>query len=148
MVGVGALPEFANYDPHVKLLARNILEKEAPMSSIGNAVEEGSYRRTQYRLALQFPLEISGRDEWGKSFVLVAQVCNVSSEGGCMTIKRDLAKGEKIHLLTPKGTHFVAKVRWSRSNGQAEQRYVGFDIIEGTQNVVPGDLQSSWFFME
>lgn len=119
------------------------------MSTSGNAVGEGFYRRTQDRLALQFPLEISGRDEWGKSFVSLAQVCNVSSEGGCVTIKRDLAKGEKIHLLTPKGTHFVAKVRWSRGNGQAEeQRYVGFDIIEGTQNVVPGDLQSSWFFME
>jgi hypothetical protein len=118
------------------------------MNSTEDICKKAASRRTRYRLALQFPLEISGRDEWGKSFVSVARVCNVSPEGGCVAIKKDLAKGEKIHLLTPKGTHFLAKVRWSQGNGQAEQRYVGFDIIDTAFNVIPGDFQSAWFYME
>ncbi len=118
------------------------------MNSAINISGAGTYRRTQYRLALHFPLEISGRDERGKSFVAVAQVCNVSSEGGCIAIKKDLAKGEKIQLVTPKGAHFVARVRWSQDKGEGELRHAGFDIIDAILNVVAGKFQLAWFFME
>jgi hypothetical protein len=118
------------------------------MSTVTNVPRKYISRRTQSRIFLQFPLEVSGKDQSGHAFVTLGQVRNVSSVGGCMTISKDIVKGETLRLVTPKGDYLAAKVCWSFYNRQANHRQVGFYIIDHNNEWTLTDIKNSWFFHE
>jgi hypothetical protein len=90
-------------------------------------------RRKQKRVSLNVQMEISGRDEHGFRFLCTASTHNVSTEGGCLLIPKDLARGELIRLAGPKGFQFVARVIWANYDYRNDSRQVGFTLI-GARN--------------
>jgi hypothetical protein len=100
-------------------------------------------RRTTKRISLKIPVEVSGQDEHGSRFQVRAEMVNASSKGGCLILDRDLLRGQKLKITSPKGIAFMAKVRWSNWAMNKNVRYVGFELDQPTKGWVIMDKPKS-----
>jgi len=96
-------------------------------------------RRATKRINLKISVEVSGQDEHGNSFVSRAEINNASSKGGCLTLDRDLRRGQKIKITGPKGSTFIARVCWSNWAINKNVRFVGFELDQPAKGWVIAD---------
>jgi hypothetical protein len=95
-------------------------------------------RRKYRRFALEFPLEVSGIDEQGHPFKTTGWIKNVSPEGGCLSIDKDIVEGTVLRLISPKGVEFEAIVCWGSYSCEIDSRLLGFELTGGQENWVLG----------
>ena len=96
-------------------------------------------RRATKRINLKISVEVSGQDEHGTTFVSRAEISNASSKGGCLILDRDLRRGQKIKITSPKGPSFIARVCWSNWAMNKNVRFVGFELDQPTKGWVIAD---------
>ena len=96
-------------------------------------------RRATKRINLKITVEVSGQDEHGSSFVCQAEISNASSKGGCLILDRDLRRGQKIKITSPKGPSFIGRVCWSNWAMNKNVRFVGFELDQPTKGWVIAD---------
>jgi hypothetical protein len=77
---------------------------------------------------LRINFEVIGHDENGSHFSAHGQTRNVSREGGCLVLDRDMKHGDIVKLRSPKGIPFIAHVCWSTYDMQKNLRRVGFKL--------------------
>lgn len=75
---------------------------------------------------MKLPFGVQGRDERGHSFVTNGFTRNVSPDGGCLVVDKDIPSGERLRLIGPKGDLFLARVCWAVYEYHNDQRLVGF----------------------
>ena len=80
------------------------------------------------RIPLQICLTITGRDEYGAAFVDQVLTENVSKDGGCLLLSRDLRRTQSLRIQGQNGTRFLAEVRWCRYYAGRNTRRVGFQL--------------------
>ena len=97
------------------------------MFFMGNQ-KTNSTRRTSRRIHLLISFEVAGHDENGQHFSTGAQTRNISREGGCLLLDRDLKLGDLIRLKSPKGSLFIAKICWANYDMQRNVRQAGFKL--------------------
>lgn len=97
------------------------------MQSFGHFSRIGS-RRQSKRIPLKIEFEIVGHDENGDRFSTHAQSHNISREGGCLLLDRDMPNGEIIKLKSPRGSSFIARVCWSTFDIKLNRQHVGFRL--------------------
>ena len=100
-------------------------------------------RRSSKRINLKIPVEVAGQDEHGNRFQTRAEIINASSKGGCLILDRDLRRGQKFKITSPKGTLFIAKVCWANWAMNKNVRYVGFELDQPTKGWVIMDKTRS-----
>ena len=62
------------------------------------------------RIPLQICLTVTGRDEYGSAFVDQVLTENVSKDGGCLLLSRDLRRTQSLGIKGQNGTRFLAEV--------------------------------------
>ncbi len=108
-----------------------------------------SSRRQSKRIALKIEFEIVGHDENGIHFSTHAQSRNISREGGCLLLDRDMPNGEIIKLKSPKGSSFIARICWSNFDIKLNQQHVGFRLTSNRDWVmheVPREESTPLYF--
>jgi hypothetical protein len=83
-------------------------------------------KRIHRRYQMKLPFGVQGRDERGHSFVTNGFTRNVSPDGGCLVVDKDIPSGERLRLIGPKGDLFLARVCWAVYEYHNNQRLVGF----------------------
>jgi hypothetical protein len=83
-------------------------------------------RRTHKRYKMHVPFGVQGKDESGHFFVTKGFTRNISPDGGCLVIDKDIHHGERLKLIGPKGDLFFARVCWAVYEYLHDQRLVGF----------------------
>ena len=96
-------------------------------------------RRVSKRINLKIPVDVSGQDEQGTQFQSRAEIINASSKGGCLILDRDIKRGQKLKITSPKGMLFRARVCWSNWAMNKNVRYVGFELDQPTKGWVIAD---------
>ncbi len=122
-----------------KIFGLNAAERVS-MSSRKNGNSFG--RRTVRRVRLRIPFGVSGRDERGFAFHSLAESVNISSKGGCLILDKDLAKGQHLKLVSPRGSSFLVNVRWSLYLIRRNIRLVGFTLTGSSAAWVLSDRVS------
>jgi len=84
--------------------------------------------RTAKRIPLQICLTVTGRDEYGSAFVDQVLTENVSKDGGCLLLSRDLRRTQSLKIQGQNGTGFLAEVRWCMYHARRNTRRVGFQL--------------------
>lgn len=97
---------------------------------------EPIFRRSQKRIALSLPLEVTGQDESGHVFSTKAFLRNASPNGGCLVIDKDLNCGQVFKISGPKGMAFPARVCWENYYFKNDQRILGFKLEGNAANWV------------
>ena len=82
--------------------------------------------RSAKRIRLQIYLTVTGRDEYGSAFVDQVLTENVSKDGGCLLLSRDLRRMQSLRIQGQNGTRFLAEVRWCMFYAHRNARHVGF----------------------
>jgi hypothetical protein len=106
-------------------------------------------RRQSKRIPLKIDFEIHGHDENGIHFSTHAQCHNVSREGGCLLLDRNMPNGEILKLKSPKGQSFIARVCWSYYDNKLNLQHVGFRLTSNrgwVMHEVPQEETASIFF--
>ena len=68
--------------------------------------------RNAKRIPLQICLTVAGKDEYGSAFVDQVRTENVSIDGGCLLLNRDLRRNQSFRIEGQNGARFVARERW------------------------------------
>jgi hypothetical protein len=84
--------------------------------------------RNAKRIPLQICLTVTGQDEYGSAFVDQVLTENVSKDGGCLLLRRDLRRTQSLGIQGQNGTRFLAKVRWCMYYARRNTRRVGFQL--------------------
>jgi hypothetical protein len=100
---------------------------------------KGPHRRRSKRICLKIGFEILGQDEHEFPFRTQAGTINVSTRGCCLCLHKDLARGQFLTLISPKGVPFVAKVCWSKYSPKNDLRFVGLSLPFHTTGWVISD---------
>jgi hypothetical protein len=85
-------------------------------------------RRNSRRINLRINFEVFAYDENGVHFSTRALTRDVSREGGCLLLDRDLKSGDIMKLRSPRGNSFIAHVCWSNYDTNRNTRQVGFRL--------------------
>jgi hypothetical protein len=115
-----------------KRLARTRDSALARLSDAHSKANRGS--RSAKRVRLQTPLIVTGLDKHGTAFVDRVMTENVSEDGGCVVINRDLRRNEPLKIEAHDGTRFTAKVRWCVYYIWQDTRRVGFQLDVSSKN--------------
>jgi hypothetical protein len=86
-----------------------------------------SYRSTK-RIPLQIRLTATGKDEYGTAFADQVRTENLSIDGGCLLLNRDLRRNQSFRIEGQNGARFVARVRWCMYYFRQDTRRVGFQL--------------------
>jgi hypothetical protein len=84
--------------------------------------------RSAKRIPLQIRLTVTGKDEYGTAFADQVRTENLSIDGGCLLLNRDLRRDQSFRIEGQNGTRFVAKVRWCMYYFRQDTRRVGFQL--------------------
>ena len=84
--------------------------------------------RSAKRIPLQICLTVTGRDEYGPALVDQVLTENVSKDGGCLLLSRDLRRTQSLGIQGQNGTRFFAKVRWCMYYAQRNTPRIGFQL--------------------
>ena len=105
------------------------------------------YRRGHKRIRLKIRFQVSGQDEHGFPFQTEAETTNVSGKGCCLSLGKDLARGQALRLISARGRLFTARVCWSKYSPERDVRDVGVSLpIFTTGWVIADDARSSKSF--
>ena len=92
------------------------------------------FRLNRHGIKKRIPMVIHfkavGMDGSGAAFVDDVYTVNVSAGGGCLRLRREVKRGEKLTLLSPKGSSFTIHVCWLRHDTRRNARYLGFKLVE------------------
>ena len=102
-------------------------------------------RRIHRRYQMQLPFGVQGRDERGHYFVTKGFTRNVSPDGGCLVIDKDIPDGKLLRLIGPKGDLFLARVCWAVYKYHNNQRRVGFVLTSEKNRWVITDWRSAGY---
>ena len=98
--------------------------------------------RNAKRIPLQICLTVTGQDEYGSAFVDQVLTENVSKDGGCLLLSRDLRRTQSLGIKGQNGTRFLAEVRWCMFYAHRNARHVGFSLDRNSRTGwVIGDPQ-------
>ena len=92
--------------------------------------------RSAKRIPLQIRLTVTGKDEYGSAFADQVRTENVSIDGGCLLLNRDLRRNQSFRIEGQNGARFVARVRWCMYYFRQDTRRVGFQL--------EADCKKSW----
>ena len=84
--------------------------------------------RSAKRISLQICLTVTGKDEYGTPFADLVRTENVSIDGGCLLLNRDLRRNQSFRIEGQNGARFVARVRWCMYYFRQDTRRVGFQL--------------------
>jgi len=84
--------------------------------------------RSAKRIPLQIRLTVSGRDEHGTAFADQVRTENLSVDGGCLLLNRDLRRNQSLRIEGQNGARFVARVRSCMYYFRQNTRRVGFQL--------------------
>jgi hypothetical protein len=96
-------------------------------------------RRNAKRVTLRVGVEVSGKDEHGRRFVVRTETRNVSRDGGCLALDRDVVNGDRLKLTNSRGTQFIIRVHWCLYDGQKNLRMIGFKLSEKSRGWILSD---------
>ena len=80
------------------------------------------------RIPLQIRLTVTGKDEHGTPFADQARTENLSIDGGCSLLNRDLRRNQSFRIEGQNGVRFVARVRWCMYYFRQDTRRIGFQL--------------------
>lgn len=106
---------------------------------IAKYYKTGTSRRLSKRVTLRMGVEVSGKDENGRRFVVQTETRNVSRDGGCLALDRDVINGDRLKLTNSRGAQFIIRVHWCLFDGQKNIRLVGFKLSEKSRGWVVSD---------
>lgn len=79
-------------------------------------------KRAHKRFAVEFPMEVYGKDDYGHVFTTTGVIRDASSNGGCIKIDKDLSRGQILRLVSSNGVVFPARICWESYNPRTNQR--------------------------
>jgi hypothetical protein len=89
--------------------------------------------RSAKRIPLQIGLTVTGKDEYGTAFADQVRTENLSIDGGCLLLNRDLRRNQSFRIEGQNGDRFVARVRWCMYYFRQDTRRVGFQLETDTK---------------
>src|SRR5262249_24440801 len=90
--------------------------------------------RSAKRIPLRICLTVTGRDEYGWTFVDQVLTENVSKDGGCLLLSRNLRRMQSLRIQGQNGTRFLAEVRWCMYYARRNARRVGFQFDRNSRS--------------
>jgi len=84
-------------------------------------------RRKSRRVKLRVSLTVIGYDRHGTPFSDRTQTQNVSQDGGCVVLDRDLRRNQMLRVEATTGVQFPVRVRWC-VHVDGMLRRVGFQL--------------------
>ena len=92
--------------------------------------------RNAKRIPMQLCLTVTGKEEYGSAFADQVRTENLSIDGGCLLLNRDLRRNQSLRIDGQNGARFVARVRWRMYYFRQDTRRVGFQL--------DSDSKKSW----
>ena len=89
--------------------------------------------RSAKRIPLQIRLTVTGKDEYGTAFADQVRTENLSIDGGCLLLNRDLRRNQSFRIEGENRDRFVARVRWCMYYFRQDTRRVGFQLETDTK---------------
>ncbi len=77
---------------------------------------------------------MTGQDEYGSVFADQVLTENVSKDGGCVLLSRDLRRQQLFRIEGQNGTRFLAHVRWCMYYARRNTRRAGFQLDPSSKN--------------
>ena len=90
-------------------------------------------QRKSRRVKLKIDLTVTGYDQDGTPFTDHVQTENVSKDGGCVLLDRDLRRNQSLRIEANRGIRFPARVRWCVQIDGILRR-VGFQLNPTAKN--------------
>ena len=84
--------------------------------------------RSAKRIPLQIRLTVTGKDEYGTAFADQVRTENLSIDGGCLLLNRDLRRNQALRIEGPNGARVIARVRCCVYYFRQDTRRVGFQL--------------------
>jgi hypothetical protein len=98
----------------------------------GSKGERKSREGKRFVQSLEF--EVSGVDADGQDFAIRSNTTDISGEGGCLRLSRNVETGRTLTLKDKRGDSYKAQVCWHNFDLEYGKCLVGFKVVENSQD--------------
>jgi hypothetical protein len=99
------------------------------------AEDKGKRRsRVGKRFSQSLEFEVSGSDVDGQTFTLRSRTTNISGEGGCLRLPRNMEVGNPLTLKDNRGDIYTARVCWHKFDMESNTSLVGFMVLDNSHD--------------
>jgi hypothetical protein len=88
------------------------------------------------RFVQSLEFDVSGVDADGQAFTIRSSTTDISGEGGCLRLSRNVEVGIPLTLKDRRGDVYKAKVCWHNFDLEYGKCLVGFKVVENSQDWV------------
>jgi hypothetical protein len=106
------------------------------LKKLFQSAEEKGKRRSRggKRFSQNLEFEVKGLDADGNGFSVRTRTTNLSGEGGCLRLPRNVEVGNPLTLKDNRGDIYTAKVCWHKFDMESETCLVGFMVLDNSHD--------------